>query len=171
MCKNYTFYCHPFYQPVKSNAWSKFLKAFVSFFKGEKAIVLSSPGERKQMLPTFPTLLGTSCPGPYVASAYHASFLVCMLTAQSLSVSLSSTYIVISVGSSYSVLKSLLSSPFMALSLEYSRMVLMFQLWLNNIGSYVHSPVWLVCGVGIHSQSDRRFLLLRVACKGWWWCC
>ena len=33
---NYTFYIHPFYLPMKSNAQSKFLKIFVSFFKGEK---------------------------------------------------------------------------------------------------------------------------------------
>ena len=30
-----TFYCHPFNLPVKSNARSKFIKAFVSFFKEE----------------------------------------------------------------------------------------------------------------------------------------
>ena len=32
----YTFCCHPFYLSEKSNAQSKFLKAFESFFKGEK---------------------------------------------------------------------------------------------------------------------------------------
>ena len=32
----YTFFCHPFYLPEKSNAQYKFLKAYESFFKGEK---------------------------------------------------------------------------------------------------------------------------------------
>ena len=32
----FSFYCHPFYLQVKSNARSKFLKAFMSFFKGER---------------------------------------------------------------------------------------------------------------------------------------
>ena len=33
---NYAFYCHPFHLQVESNALFKFLKAFVSFFQGEK---------------------------------------------------------------------------------------------------------------------------------------
>ena len=33
---NCSFYFHPFYLPMKSNAQSNFLKAFVSFFKEEE---------------------------------------------------------------------------------------------------------------------------------------